>query len=332
MKELTVRLAGLVLKNPLVLGSSDLTVSEQGMLTFARAGFGAIVSKTTTIEPLEGNPKPHLYFEKDRYLLVSGGLPNPGYKVMAERISAVKDAVHGEGCLIIASLAGRSPEEHAVIARELEQAGADAIQANIYCPHRGPLVGQDEPIGRYWALDPDRAAEVTRAVKAAVRIPVFMKYPGEYVWDSPRLGLAIERAGADGQVIPPHPGGMLIDPATARPRIGNPEGTGAVCGEVFKPMGIKCAADMVRVLKTPVVGSGGVTRGLDVVEYLMVGARAVELCTAMYWYGPGSLPEMLRELQAFLDQSAYSSLEDMIGAALPNLPRIPYACRKLGLA
>jgi len=329
--KLAVTVASMELKNPLILGSSDLTVTEGGMERFANAGFGAIVTKTTTLEPIAGNPKPWLTFEKDRYLLVSGGLPNPGYKVMAQRIAAVKDKVHEQGCKMICSCAGTTPEEIVEMAKTLEKAGADAIQINMFCPHLGPLVGRDVPIGMYWAENPEGAAKVTRAVKSEISIPLFIKYRGEQIMASPELALAIEKAGADVEVATPQPDGMLINIDDARGIIGNPERCGSAFGPTNKPVGIKCIADLVRVLRIPVIGGGGVLRGTDAIEYLMVGAPAVELCTAMYWYGHGSVAGFLKEMEDFVGSSPYyNCIKDLIGAALSDLPDLPYRYKKLG--
>jgi len=328
--KLSVTVAGIDLKNPLILGSSDLTVHEDGMRTFMDAGFGAIVTKTCTENAILGNPKPWVTFEKDRYLLVSGGLPNPGFKVMAERIQSIKEEALKKDCKIFASLAGTSPDQHAEIAQTLEKAGADAIQINMFCPHRGPLVGNEEPVGRYWANDPKRAASVVRAVKPALKIPLFIKFRGEHIMTDPSLGIAIQEAGADGVAVVPHPDGMLVNIHEAKGILGNIEKCGSVCGTTLKPIGIKTTADMVRAISSPVVAGAGVVRGTDAIEYLMVGASAVELCTAMYWYGPKSLEVFLKDIEEFLIGSAYGTVRKLQGVALKNLTDMPRVYRDAG--
>jgi len=327
---LGVGVAGIELKNPLILGSSDLTVSEEGMRTFIDAGFGAIVTKTCTESAILGNPKPWLTFEKDRYLLVSGGLPNPGFKAMAERIKSVKGEAVKKGCKIFASLAGTSPEQHAEIAQTLEKAGADAIQINMFCPHRGPLVGNEERVGRYWANEPERAQSVVKAVKSVLKIPLFIKFRAEHIMASPRLGVAIQEAGADGIAVVPHPDGMLININEAKGILGNIEKCGSVCGTTLKPIGIKTTADMVRAIGSPVIAGAGVVRGTDAIEYLMVGAAAVELCTAMYWYGAKSLEVFLKDIEEFVRKSEYGAVRGLQGVALKNMTDMPRVYKDAG--
>jgi dihydroorotate dehydrogenase (NAD+) catalytic subunit len=328
--ELSVSFAGFEMKNPLMLGSSDLTVNRGGILKFAEAGFGAVITKTTTKDAFAGNPKP--WISSDPYVdcAAAGGLPNPGLKVMLENINATLDKVHKAGCKLITSLAGETIEEHQELARALEKAGADAIQINTCCPHRGPVVGCSDQIAEYWSRDNKRALELTKAVKSAIKIPLIMKYRSDLILISPEVGVAMEKGGADAETIAAGQPGMPIDIYTTKSRLGNIEGVGAAHGPTLRHINVKRTADMVRVLNIPVIGSGGVVSGLHAIEFLMVGASAVELCSAMYWEGPQAINKYLKEISHFMKKQGYATVQDMVGVALKNLPPISKVYKDLG--
>jgi len=317
--DLTVPFSGLEFRNPIILASGPLSSAIKGLLNAEKNGFGGVVTKTSTVAPNEGNPKPRWSFSP-YYLLSADGLPNKGYKAMAEDILKAKDA--GLSIPVIASIAGTSPAEYADMAKEMEKKGSDAIELNLCCPHRGSIVGKpkDEPLGRYWSQAPGRAYEVVKAVKDAVKIPVWAKFPSVPVLDNPEIALNMEDAGADAVV--PTPGafpGMTINLRTGKPVIGNLEHTGTLTGHAIKPVGIKFVSEMSRYLKTPVVGTGGVFSGLDIIEYAMVGAVAVEVLTSILQ--KVKVPDILQEMEQFLTDNGYDSLQDIRGKSLEYLPK-----------
>ena len=317
--DLTVGFSGLTFKNPILLGSGPLSAEAKGLIKAEKKGFGGVVTKTSTLRPNEGNPKPRWSFST-HYLLSADGLPNKGYVAMAEDIRKAKEG--GVSIPVIASIAGTSPEEYAVMAKEMEKKDADAIELNLCCPHRGSLVGNPvhESIGRFWSQTPDRAFQVVQAVKEAVEIPVWAKFPSVPVLDRPEIAVRMEEAGADAVV--PVPGafpGMTINLKTGRPVIGNIEHTGTLTGHAIKPVGIKFVSEMSRYLKTPVVGTGGVFSGRDAIEYAMVGAVAVEVLTSILQ--KVKVPDILQEMEQFLIDRGYDSPADIRGMALKHLPK-----------
>ena len=316
--DISVNIAGIKFRNPVIIASGPLTASRAGLLRAEKAGFGGVVTKSATITPSEGNPWPRWAFGKG-YLVCSDGLPNKGYKAMADAIKEVKQT--GMSIPIIASVAGASPEEFAEMSIEFENNGADAIELNLGCPHRGSMVGRprDEPLGRYWAETPERSFKVVRAVKDAVQIPVWAKFLFEIVSKNPEIVLKMEDAGVD--VVVPSvaiPMGMAINVETGKPVLGNLMGTGTVAGHAMKPLGIKCAADLSRMLRTPVVASGGVFSGLDIIEYMMVGAQGVQVLTATM--EKISVIDMIAEIEKFMSNKGYHSFQDFRGKALEFLP------------
>jgi dihydroorotate dehydrogenase (NAD+) catalytic subunit len=238
---------------------------------------------------------------------------------MAEDIKKARE--DGLSIPVIASIAGASPEEFAEMAREFERKGASAVELNLVCPNRGRLVGrsQEETLGQYWAETPERSYRVVKAVKDAVGIPVWAKFPFETVYRKPLVIRKMQESGAAAAVVTTSmPKAMAIDLTTGRPRLGNPRGAGAVGGRIMKPLGINCVSELSRIVGIPVIATGGVFSGLDVIEYMMVGAHAVGVLTAFMHKIP--VREMLYEIEEFLSLYGYDNLQTLRGKTLDFLP------------
>ncbi|MDO9535788.1 MAG: tRNA-dihydrouridine synthase [Bacillota bacterium] len=318
--DMSVKIGKLGLKNPVMLASGALSSNGKNILAAGERGYGAVVLKTATLEPCEGNPQPRWAF-RDSFLVSADGLPNPGYKKMAELISLVK----GKGLAIpvIGSIAGSTPEEYARMAEVLERGGADAIELNLVCPHRGKLVGgpEEEPMGEYWSRTPERAGSVIKTVKQAVKVPVWAKFPSERPVELHLLVQAMKEAGVDALV--PFPGvikGMVIDIETGKPVLGNIEGSGAVTGKAIKPMGIKTVSELCRRFNLPVIGTGGVSAGADVIEYMMAGACAVQVLTSAMKAKKEIVNNIKTEIMKYMQNKGLQNLESIKGLSLPYLP------------
>ena len=302
-------------KNPVLLASGPLSSNEQNILRACRRGFGGVVTKTVTLTPCEGNPRPRWAFQ-DCCLVSADGLPNPGYGKMAEIIRRVKD--EGFDVPLIASVAGSTPGEYADMAAHLERAGADAIELNLVCPHKGRLVGgpEEEPLGDYWSRTPEQIVSVIRSVKEKVGIPVWAKFPSVRPAD---VVSAAQEAGAD--AIVPFPGvipGMVIDVEAGKPVLGNVEGSGTITGQAIRPLGIKVVSELSRKTDVPIIGTGGVATGRDVVEYLMAGAYAVQVLTHVM--RKPTIDDILSELEEFTKKKGFEGVAEMRGLALRYLP------------
>jgi len=233
-------------------------------------GFGGVVTKSATIAPSAGNPQPRMAFGKG-YLISADGIRNQGYKAMANNIKEVKR--NGISIPVTASVAGASPEEFVEMSLEFERKEADAIELNLVCPNRGSMVGKtrDETLGRYWSETPERSYTVVRAVKDVVRIPVWAKFPFEIVYRDSRIVQKMEEAGVDAAVATvTMPRAMAINLKTGKPVLGNPRGSGAVGGPTMKPLGINCISEISRLVRIPVIATGGVFSGLDVIDVFLL--------------------------------------------------------------
>ncbi len=309
--DITVKIGGVSFANPIILASGPMSSSIGGLEKAGEMGFGGIVTKSSTILPSPGNPHPHMVMRQG-YIINADGVHNNGYKAMMDDIKEAKRT--GVSVPIIASVAGTSVAEFVVMAQEFEQQGANGIELNFVCPNRGQLVGrsQEETIGRYWVETAGRCTEIIKGVKKAVRMPVWAKFPFETVYKDHRIVREMEENGADALVVTTSmPRAMALNMDTGKPLLGNPRGAGAVGGFIMKPLGINCVAELSRVVKIPVIASGGVFSGLDIAEYIMAGAQAIAGLTA--FLQKTSVTKMLIELKDFMSKHRYNSLRDFRG-------------------
>lgn len=316
--DISVNIAGISFANPIILASGPMSNSKTALLNSAKLGVGGMVTKSSTIAPCQGNPTPVLVMRKG-YLINADGIHNPGYKAMANEIKEAKQ--NGLNIPVIASVAGASVAEFVEMSMEFERMGADGIELNFVCPNRGALVGQcqAETLGRYWVENDEGSFTIVNAVKHAIKIPVWAKMPFDPVYKDRRIVQKMEEAGADAiEITSTMARAMALNLETGKPILGNPRGAGALGGYIFKPLGINCTTELSRIVKTPVIGSGGVFSGLDIVEYIMAGATMVSALTAIMQ--KVSVPAMLTEITDFMKQHGYASLSDFRGKTHQFLP------------
>jgi dihydroorotate dehydrogenase subfamily 1 len=210
------------------------------------------------------------------------------------------------GLPLIASI-GYTAEEIREIAPKVEEAGADALEL---CMH-------------HLENEPSLLDDVTKTAKEVVDIPVFVKL-NPNVPDIARFARVAERAGADGLVTINSLGPCLaIDIENAMPMLGSSRGYGWLSGPAIKSFALRCVADVCRAVKIPVIGTGGISSGHDVIEFLMVGASMVQVSTAAIVHGPKVYGLMADEMIKFMRARGYDSIADLRGIALRHLPEQP---------
>jgi dihydroorotate dehydrogenase (NAD+) catalytic subunit len=297
--DLTVEVGGLKLNNPVILASGPLGYSIKSLKRFADAGFGAVTSKTLTPTPWKGNPPPRIISVKPHYLLNSDGLRNPGFESFSKQMREWKF----KNVPLIVSITAGTLEEWIEGAKLMEESGADAIQLNTSCSH----IPDETHWGIYWSRDSDRFIKLVQNIKRKVKIPI---------WTKIKDAMLAERSGADANVVTGLYSGLLLDLRSGKPKIGMPNHWATVSGPPAKPLGLLNVAISAKKVRIPLIGSGGVMTGLDVVEYLMVGASAVELYTLAMWGGPNIIQKILNQLKEFMKQQNYSSVRDFQGKTL----------------
>ncbi len=298
-------MCGLRLRNPTMLASGVLDETAATMVEVARAGAGAVVTKSVGMSPREGHANPCVV-ELDVGLLNAMGLPNPGIEYFSEEVKAVKR----EGVTVIGSVIGGSEDELAAVAALMAAAGADAVELNLSCPHAKGL-------GTEIGSTPEDVERVCRASKERVKVPLFAKLTPNTSSIS-NLARAAERGGADAVVAINTLKGMAISPEARMPILANR--FGGLSGPAIRPIGVRCVYEIHDAVEIPVIGVGGISTGRDALEYIMAGATAVQVGTAVWTRGPGVFKSICDDISRFMDEYGYSKVDDMVGAAHDTRP------------
>jgi dihydroorotate dehydrogenase (NAD+) catalytic subunit len=303
--ELSCSIAGVSFPTPLVLASGIWGTSPALLTRAAWAGAGAVTAKTCTPAPRAGHRNPTAV-DWGGGLINAMGLPNPGARAEAELLRRARAALAPLGVPLIASIAADTLEGFAEAAAEVSRAEPALIEVNISCPN----VRSDH--GEIFAATADSAAAVTRAVKAATRIPVIVKLAPN-VPDIAGIARAVEAAGADAITAVNTMPGMLIDAESGQPVLANR--TGGISGAALKPIALACVFAVTAAVRIPVIGTGGVLTGTDAVEMVMAGAAAVGVGSAVAARGPEAITLIRDELAAWMAAHGRAGLEDFRGAA-----------------
>ncbi len=263
-------------------------------------GAGAVVTKSLGPIHREGHRNPTLV-TLECGVLNAMGLPNPGAKYFAETIRELK----GEGIPVVASFFGASIEEFREVAGILSDAGADALELNCSCPN------VEEEMGMLGA-DPANTERVTVAVQEVARQPVFVKLSPN-VTDIAEIAEAAERGGANAITAVNTLKGLAVDVDLRRPILTNI--TGGLSGQALKPVALRCVWEVAGAVDIPVIGCGGISGWRDAVEYLLCGATAVEIGTAVTERGFDIFSEVADGIRGYLKENGFRGVEEIVGLA-----------------
>lgn len=295
-------IAGLRLKNPTILASGIMGSTGAALCRIARdGGAGAVVAKSVGIEVRKGHNNPTV-IEVGGGLLNAIGLSNPGIDEFGSEIVVAKKG----GVPVIVSVFGFSVKEFEDVAKGAQNYGADAIELNLSCPNV-------KRAGTVYGQDPVLSQRVVEAVKGAVNIPVIAKLAAN-TGDIVAVAEACADAGCDAITAVNTLGAMKIDIRARAPVLGNK--TGGLSGPCIKPVALRCVYEISKELDIPVIGCGGITSGEDAIEFLMAGARAVEIGTAVHLRGIDVFKKVCTEIEVFMEEQGYSDLSEITGAAL----------------
>lgn len=302
MVDLSVSLAGITLKNPIIPASGTFGYGREYAELYSLDILGSFSWKGTTAAPRAGNPQPRIA-ETASGMLNAVGLQNPGIDaVIAEEVPNIARIFHGP---VIANVGGFSVEEYAENCRKLESCEQAAVyEVNISCPnvHGG---------GRNFGSDAKSAAEVTRAVKAVAKKPVFMKLSPN-VADIAEIARACVDAGADGLCLINTLLGMRIDLNTCRPVLANR--TGGLSGPAVLPVALRMVWDVYEAVKVPIIGCGGVDSAETAAEMMLAGASAVEVGAANL-KDPYACKRIIEELPAVCERLGVRRISELTGGA-----------------
>ena len=302
MVNLTVNLAGVELKNPIIPASGTFGYGREYAELYDLNVLGSFSWKGTTGEARLGNPQPRIA-EMAGGMLNAVGLQNPGIDAVIEKeVPNIAKIFQGP---VIANVGGFSLEEYAENCRKLNDVEqVKLLEVNISCPnvHAG---------GKNFGCDPKAAAEVTRAVKAATSKPVFMKLTPN-VTDIAEIARACEDAGADGVCLINTLLGMRIDLKSRKPIIANR--TGGVSGPALFPIALRMVWDVYEAVKIPIIGCGGVSSAEDAAEMMLAGAAAVEVGAANL-KDPYACKTILENLPGVCQKLGVTDISELTGGA-----------------
>lgn len=312
MARLAVTLPPLVLRNPILSASGTYghAAEMQNLISFAT--IGGLVSKTVTKNPRHGNPAPRIC-ETEAGFLNSIGLENKGLEYYKREL--LPQMLSVDTC-VITNIGAERVEEFVELAAALsDEPAVDALEINLSCPNvqEGKLP---------FATDPLMAARVIERVRAATTKPIFAKLSPN-VSRIGEMAVAVESAGADGITAVNTVLGMQVDWRTGKPGLYTVQG--GYSGTAIKPIALRCAWECARSVRIPVIGCGGITTAADVLEFLVVGCKAVQIGTASFG-DPGVVGRLAQEVDALLDNAGIDDVNDLIGTLrMPDVakPRAP---------
>ncbi|MFP3872748.1 MAG: dihydroorotate dehydrogenase [Candidatus Natronoplasma sp.] len=299
--KLSSNLFGSEFDPPLILASGILDQTSDSMARIIKNGMGGVVTKSIGMEPREGHPNPTVV-ELETGLLNAMGLPNPGIEAFTEELEELDSTVGNTP--IIGSIFASNTDDFVYLAEKMVHHGADAVELNLSCPHA-------EGYGASIASDLGVMEEVIKGVKRSIEEPVLAKLP-------PSTEIAgkaetAEESGADGIVCINTVRAMAVNFETLRPILGNK--IGGYSGKGIKPIGLRCVFEVYEAVDIPIIGCGGVTTGRDALEYILAGASAVQLGTAIKYRGKESPQKIEEEMRGLMRDENTSDIVEIVGKA-----------------
>jgi dihydroorotate dehydrogenase (NAD+) catalytic subunit len=267
--DLSVTVGALRLSNPILAASGTFGYGVEFAHLVDLNRLGGIVVKGLSLEPMDGAPAPRLS-ETTGGMLNAVGLQNVGVRAfVAEKLPALR----GYRTAVIANVFGPTVREYVEVIRVLEDAeGLAAYELNISCPNV-------DCGGLQFGIDPQMTAEVVARTRKVARRPLWVKLSPN-VTDIVRIARAAEDSGADALTVANTYPAMRVDYRTRRSRLGNL--TGGLSGPAIKPITLRLVYQVCGAVKVPVIGLGGIEKAEDVLEYIVVGASAVQVGTAHF--------------------------------------------------
>ena len=321
-QNLNINFCGLTFENPFVLAPSpstdDLDIVRRGL----EAGWAGAILKTTSVEsqpvPLAYPMMSALHLE-DKRMVALGNIDlisEHHIDVVEKRVETLKQDFPQK--LIAASIMGARKEDWQELVVRLEAVNVDLIECSFSCP-QGTL---GEESGSMLGQNVEASATVARWVKEATKhVPIVIKLTDHGV-DITKVARAVIDAGADGicamNTVPSLPG-IDIDHCVPYPNVHGKSTFSGLSGPAIKPITLRCVAQLAKTVNVPITATGGISTWRDAVEMLLVGARTVQICTAVMHYGFGIIDDLKDGLSNYLKSHGFESVESVIGKALPNI-------------
>lgn len=302
MSNLKVKIAGVEFKNPIITASGTFGFGKEYGEFYPLSALGGICTKGLTLKKRDGNPPPRVA-ETYGGMLNSVGLQNSGiehYLAEDDKRLAKEDVV------VIANIAGSTLDDYIAMGEKINESSADMVELNISCPN----VKQG---GMAFGVLPKNVEEVTRAVKNVCKKPVITKLSPNVscIADNAR---AAEEGGADAVSLINTLSGMAVNYKTRRPVLAN--NNGGLSGPCVKPVALKMVWDCYNAVKIPIIGLGGITTYTDVLEFMICGARAVQVGTANFT-DPTAAYDIAKDLEKYVVENGID-INDLVGTLILN--------------
>lgn len=298
MSLLRTCIGNLELERPGMVASGIMDETGDSMMRMIKLGAGAVVTKSVGSVKRDGHVNPS-FIEFPFGYLNAMGLPNPGIDDFKDEMMIATKAG-----TIIASVFASSPKEFSSLAERMEIFGASAVELNLSCPHA-------KGYGIEMGTDVKMVHKIVSTVKNTVKIPVYAKLtPNTHILAD--IGKAVQDAGGDAVVAINTLKAMSISPEFAMPVLSNR--FGGLSGPALRPIGVRAIYDLRSALEIPLIGVGGICSWRDAAEYIMAGASAFQVGSAIA-SDINIFKKINRGLESFMKEFGYSSIEKMVGAA-----------------
>lgn len=300
MVDLTTKIGELTLRNPVLTASGTFGYGEEISDLIALDKLGAIICKTVTRRPREGNPPPRTC-ETAAGMLNAIGLQNVGIEsFIREKMPFLRAC----DTTIVVNIAGESVEDFGFLCRALSEVeGINALELNISCPNVAH--------GLDFATDPAITEDVVSHARNSTHLPVWVKLSPN-VTDIASIAQAAERGGADALCVANTFVGIAIDIKRRRPRLSNK--TGGLSGPAIKPLALRAVWQCAGAVAIPIIGVGGIATASDAIEFLLAGASAVQVGTATF-VQPQAATHVAQGIADYLEQNGFASPAEIIGLA-----------------
>lgn len=302
MADLKVTIAGVPFQNPLIAASGTFGFGREYAEFYPLSTLGGISCKGITLAERPGNPPPRVT-ETPGGMLNAVGLQNPG---VDHFIKEDLPWLQKQGTVVIANIAGNTPEDYCRMAEKLSDTAVDMVELNISCPN----VKQG---GVQFGTSCAGVEDITAQVRRFCKKPLMVKLSPN-VSDIGEIAAAAESAGADAISMINTLTGMRIDIRTRRPVLRN--NTGGLSGPALLPIAVRMVWQVAQRVKIPIVGMGGISKWEDAVELLLAGASALQIGT-VFFTDPYAPVKILDGLNQYLDRSGFSSVSDLTGRVCP---------------
>jgi dihydroorotate dehydrogenase (NAD+) catalytic subunit len=297
--DLTVRIGKMILKNPVVVSSGTFGFGEEFEDFFDLNRLGAIIPKGISLKPMRGNPPPRI-FETEGGIINSIGLQNPGFRAFIKnRLPYYKNLkTH-----VVVNFFGNTQKEYVELARRFDDVvGISGLEMNISCPNvkRGGIV---------FGTDPQMAYRLVQAVRKATALTLIVKLSPN-VTDIALMAKSAEEGGADAVSLVNTFRAMAVNIHTKKPELGNT--IGGLSGPAIKPIALRMVWEVGQAVNIPIIGMGGIMDAKDAIEFILVGASAIQIGTANL-VNPKTGIEVIHGIKKYLTQNKIDRVQKLIG-------------------